>query len=67
MKPYYLMKEITNWSPYSVGNGFYVFKDKPKNRVNKAYGYVSPDGAELKWFSVPLDIDFKGRQFEEVL
>jgi len=66
MKPYYLMKETTNWHPYTTSNGFYVFKDKPKNRINKAIGYVTPKGTELKWFTVPLAIDFKGRQFEEI-
>ena len=67
MKPYYLMKETTNWGSYNVGNGFYVFKDKPTNkRINKAIGYVTPTGSELKWFTVPLDIDFKGRKFQEI-
>ena len=66
MKPYYLMKEITNWGSHYGSNGFYVFKDKPKNRINKAIGYVTPNGSELKWFNVPLAIDFKGRQFEEI-
>ena len=67
MKPYYLMKETTNWGTYNVSNGFYVFKDKPTNkRINKAIGYVTPTGSELKWFTVPLDIDFKGRKFEEI-
>ena len=66
MKPYYLMRETTNWGSYNVSNGFYVFIDKPKNRVNKAVGFVRGDGSELKWFTVPMAIDFKGRQFEEI-
>ena len=67
MKPYYLMKETTNWGSYNVSNGFYVFIDKPTNkRINKAIGYVTPTGSELKWFTLPLDIDFKGRKFEEI-
>jgi hypothetical protein len=62
------MKETTNWRAYKVANGFYIFKDKPTNkRINKAVGFVTGKGDELKWFTLPLDIDFKGRKFEEVL
>lgn len=66
MKPYYLMKETTNWGSDPGSNGFYIFKDKPKNRLNKAIGYVTPTGSELKWFTQPLAIDFKGREFVEI-
>ena len=68
MKPYYIMKETTNWRAYKVANGFYIFKDKPTNkRINKAVGFVTGKGDELKWFTDPLPIDFRGRKFEEVL
>jgi hypothetical protein len=47
-------------------NHVYVFDVKPKGRQGTAVGYINHISDEVKYFSTPLKMDFKGRTFVEV-
>jgi len=61
-----LLKETTIWSDSRMHNHVYVFDVKPKGRQGTAIGYINHISDEVKYFSTPLKMDFKGRTFVEV-
>jgi len=62
----YILKETTKWPEGMKSSGVYIFEQKPKGKIAKAVGYISHLSDEVKWFSIPLDIDLRHRRFVEV-
>ena len=62
-----IMLETTKWDDGSDANHVYVFKKyHPKERSAMALGYVQRGSKEFKKFNIPLQIDLRGRTFEEL-
>ena len=62
----FLFKEITNWGFAHNINHVYIFEDKPGKRLANAIGYIKKGSEEPFWFSKPMGLDLRYRQFVRV-
>ena len=56
--------ETTVWQESTQPNHVYIFKDPPKGRTARAFGYVRAGTKTVQMFKKPMDLDLKGRTFK---
>ena len=61
----YIYRETTRWDG-NFPNHVYVFTEKPKGRAAKCIAYVKAGTKEVIKFNKPMDMDLRGRTFEEL-
>ena len=61
----YKLKETTKWDA-KVSNGIYIFEKKFKGNNGKAIGFIPYNASMPTMFKKAMNIELKGRTFDEV-
>ena len=62
----YKLKETTKWDA-KVSNGTYIFEKKFKGNNGKAIGFIPYNASMPTMFKKAMNIELKGRTFDEVI